>query len=360
MTRTKHNAKELAKVLSFARFLIWCVLHLHIEGTLDAELLLQLAKKYKVKLKWKTVAQIRAAYQFSSLDEFLALYYQGCNVLRDYDDFYTLTLRYLTRAARANVRHVEMFVDPQTHTNRGIELAMVIEAMADAALEAQRQFGMTTLLIPCLLRDHPIESGMDTVESILDIRQRDKRFKNWIVALGLDSSEANYPPKLFKRHFQRAKEAGLLLTAHAGEEGPPAYIRQAMKVLGVNRLDHAKRCLEDRKLVAELRRTQMPITNCPWSSLRLGVVNKLADYRLDTFLDEGLCSSIHTDDPAYFGAYEWQTLEACVETFGLTMDDLFQLSINSIVGSFASKARKIELKAEAYAGAARGFQHIQL
>lgn len=302
-------------------------LHLHIEGTLEPELLFELARRNGIALPHESVDALRRAYDFRDLQSFLDLYYQGAGVLQTRQDFYDMTAAYFRKAAAQNVRHAEIFFDPQTHTDRGIAFETVITGIHDAQLDAERDLGVTSKLILCFLRHLSEDAAMKTLDEALPYRE-------WIVAVGLDSSERGHPPSKFARVFARAREAGLLAVAHAGEEGPPDYIREALDILKVRRIDHGVRCLEDDALVERLVAEQIPLTVCPLSNIRLRVFDTMRDHPLRTMLQRGLKVTINSDDPAYFGGYIGENYIAVAEALDLTEAELAQLAKNSFDASF--------------------------
>ena len=312
-------------------------LHLHIEGTLEPELMFELADRNGVTLPYADVDAVRRAYVFEDLQSFLDVYYAGCSVLVTGDDFADLTRAYLERAAADGVRHAEIFFDPQTHTDRGIPLDVVITGITAALADGARDLGVTSRLILCFLRHLSADAAMATLESALPYREH-------IVAVGLDSGEQGNPPERFREVFDRARSEGFLTVAHAGEEGPADYVRQALDLLHVRRVDHGVRCLEDPELVARLVREQVPLTVCPLSNVRLAVVPDLAAHPLRRMLELGLCVTVNSDDPAYFGGYVAENYRACAETLGLSDDELRTLARNSFAAAFlddATRARHV-------------------
>jgi adenosine deaminase len=303
-------------------------LHLHIEGTLEPELMFELAARNAVPLSYPSVEALRRAYDFTDLQSFLDIYYQGAAVLRTRDDFRDMAAAYFRRAAAQNVRHAEIFFDPQTHTHRGVPFATVVEGLRDAQLEAERDLGITSALILCFLRHLDEDDALRTLDEALPYRQ-------WIAAVGLDSSERGHPPSKFRRAFARAADAGLFAVAHAGEEGPPEYIWEALDILGAKRIDHGVRCLEDPALVQRLVSEQIPLTVCPLSNVKLRVVDTMRDHPLRTMLERGLKVTINSDDPAYFGGYVGENYVAAAEGLGLSEDELRLLARNSFEASFA-------------------------
>lgn len=311
-------------------------LHVHIEGTLEPELMFALAKRNGIALPYASVEELRAAYSFNNLQEFLDLYYQGAQVLITQQDFYDLTLAYLKRAHADQVLHTEIFFDPQTHTERGIAFQTVFEGITSALSDAERDMGITSELILCFLRHLSEEEAIETYEAALPYRDR-------IAGFGLDSSEKGHPPAKFERVFARVRAAGLRIVAHAGEEGPPEYVKDALDLLKVDRIDHGNRALEDTALVERLAREAMPLTVCPLSNLSLAVVKDLADHPLRRMLDAGLVATLNSDDPAYFGGYVNQNFRQTQSALNLTKDELALLARNSFTASFASEERKTEL-----------------
>ncbi len=311
----------------FIRALPKAELHVHLEGTLEPELAFALAAKHGMRLPYRSEAQLRAAYQFADLQSFLDIYYRGASVLRDAADFHALTSAYLRRAHADGVVHVEVFFDPQTHTARGVPLGEVFAGLTTALQGAQAQTGMTHRLILCFLRHLPAQEAMRTLELALPWRDS-------FVAVGLDSSEAGNPPSKFTAVFERARSLGLLAVAHAGEEGPPAYIEEALDLLRVNRIDHGVRCVEDPRLVARLARERIPLTVCPLSNVRLRVFERMADHNLKILLEQGLCVTVNSDDPAYFGGYLLDNFLAVATDLNLSRAQLAQLARNSIEAAF--------------------------
>jgi adenine deaminase len=302
-------------------------LHLHIEGTLEPELAFRLARKNGVTLPYAGIAELRAAYDFRNLQSFLDIYYALADVLQDADDFYHLALSYMQRAHEQGVVHAEIFFDPQTHTARGISFAAVVEGLNRALIEAQRRFGMTHRLIACFLRHLSAAQAMRTLDEVLECREL-------ITAVGLDSSEVGHPPSKFAAVFRRAREQGLLTVAHAGEEGPPSYIHEALDVLAVRRIDHGVRCEEDPELVQRLVREQIALTVCPLSNVRLRVFDRIEHHNLLRLLEAGLRVTVNSDDPAFFGGYVLENYLAVEHALGLTRAQLATLARNSIEASF--------------------------
>ena len=298
-------------------------LHLHIEGTLEPELMFEAARRNGVALPHASVDDVRRAYEFSNLQSFLDIYYAGAAVLRTRDDFRDLALAYFRKAASQNVAHAEIFFDPQTHTSRGIPFATVIEGLRDA----QKLAPISSKLILCFLRHLSEDDAMRTLDEAL-------RYRDAFIAVGLDSSEDGHPPRKFARVFSRARDAGLLVVAHAGEEGPPEYIWEALDILGAKRIDHGVRCIEDRELVARLVADQIPLTMCPLSNLKLRVFDDLRNHPLRELLHRGVKVTINSDDPAYFGGYINENYLAAAEALGLTQQELAAIAQNSFDASF--------------------------
>jgi adenosine deaminase len=311
----------------FIRALPKAELHVHIEGTLEPELVFALAAKHGIELPYRSAAELRAAYNFTDLQSFLDIYYTCAKVLRDAADFHAMTSAYLRRAHQDGIVHVEVFFDPQAHTARGIPLAEVMTGLTQALQEAQVQTGITHRLILSFLRHLSAEDAMQTLEQALP-------WRGSFAGVGLDSSEKGHPPSKFTAVFERARSLGLLAVAHAGEEGPPAYIEEALDLLHVRRIDHGVRCLEDPLLVARLARERMPLTVCPLSNIRLRVFDRMSDHNLKILLERGLCVTVNSDDPAYFGGYLLDNFLAVATDLRLSRAQLAQLARNSIEASF--------------------------
>jgi adenosine deaminase len=309
-------------------------LHIHIEGSLEPELIFRLAQRNGVKLAFPSVEALRTAYAFTDLQSFLEIYYAGASVLLKEQDFFDMTWAYLQRAVADNVVHAEIFFDPQTHTARGVPFETVIRGLHHACRRAHQELRISTRLILCFLRHLSEEEAIATLEQALPWRE-------YFVGVGLDSSERGHPPEKFARVFARAREQGLHAVAHAGEEGPPEYIRSALDVLRVERIDHGVRCVEDPALVRRLASERVPLTVCPLSNVKLCVFRTLTEHNLPALLDAGLCATVNSDDPAYFGGY---INENFVETFEalpqLTALHAYRLARNSFDASFASEAQK--------------------
>ena len=310
-------------------------LHLHIEGTLEPELMMRLAKRNNIEIPYASVDEIRSAYEFSDLQSFLDIYYAGAQVLIKEQDFYDLTWAYLERAAGDNVRHVEIFFDPQTHTERGISFGTVIAGIYRALEDGTSKLDITFEVIMCFLRHLSADDAMATLEQALP-------YKGKIRAVGLDSSEVGHPPSKFVEVFDRARDEGFLTVAHAGEEGPPEYIWEALDLLKVERIDHGVRSLEDSALVDRLAKEQMPLTVCPLSNIKLRVFDKLEDHNLKKLLDAGLCVTINSDDPAYFGGYVGENFLQTQKALHLSADDIRVLAKNSFAASFLDDAIRIQ------------------
>lgn len=330
---TEPGAELPSKLLPVAE------LHLHIEGTLEPELIFALAERNGIRLPYADLDELRARYEFTDLQSFLDLYYANMAVLRTEQDFADMTRAYLARAALAGVRHAEIMMDPQAHVSRGIPLETCINGVASVLATSEEEFGVSTLLIAAFLRDLSEDSALEVLEQLLAMDAP-------IAGIGLDSAEVGNPPAKFERLFARAKDAGLHRIAHAGEEGPPSYIIDALELLGVERIDHGIRCMEDPELVERLVADRVPLTVCPLSNVRLRTVDTLADHPLPAMLAAGLNVSVNSDDPAYFGGYvddNFGQLEAVLE---LSEFDRVRLASNSIRSSFAGEERKAELLAE--------------
>ena len=318
---------------TFIRDIPKAELHIHIEGSLEPALMFALAQRNRISLPYSSVAEVQAAYQFKNLQSFLGLYYAGAAVLQTEQDFYDLTWAYLERCARENVRHTEIFFDPQTHTERGIPFEVIHRGIDQALQDAKQQWGITSYLILCFLRHLSAESALATLEQALP-------FKSTIPAVGLDSSELGHPPAKFQQVFDRARAEGFLTVAHAGEEGPAEYIWEAIRLLGVSRIDHGVRCVEDPQLVDYLAQHQIPLTVCPLSNVRLCVFDAMEHHNLKRLLDTGLCVTVNSDDPSYFGGYLTENFQAIQSAFQLSHQDIYQLVKNSFVATFLPAAEK--------------------
>lgn len=312
-------------------------LHLHIEGSLEPELMFALAQRNGVKLPYSSVEEIRAAYDFSDLQSFLDLYYAGAAVLHTEQDFYDLTMAYIQRALADNVRHVELFFDPQTHTSRGIAMTTVFGGIARALRQAKEEHRFSGRMILCFLRHLSEAEAFATLEIALPLREE---YADLWIGIGLDSAEVGNPPEKFAEVFAKAHSLGFHLVAHAGEEGPPAYIHSALNALKIERIDHGVRAEEDTVLMAELIRSQMPLTVCPLSNLKLCVVSDLRRHNLARMLRAGLCVTINSDDPAYFGGYINTNFIATADALELSRAELTQLAKNSFCASFVATEQK--------------------
>ena len=302
-------------------------LHLHIEGTFEPELIFSIADRNKIKVPYASVEALRTAYEFQDLQSFLDLYYAGMNVLRTEQDFHDLAAAYFEKAHAQNVVHAEIFFDPQAHTARGIPFDVVIDGLSKAAKDSESKHGITSKLIMCFLRDQSAESAMETLDSALKYGDR-------IVAVGLDSAELGNPPQKFKDVFDKARANGWLTVAHAGEEGPPEYVWEALKILKVSRIDHGVRSLEDAELTRHLIEEKMPLTVCPLSNIRLKVFSHLNQHNLKKMLELGITATINSDDPAYFGGYVSDNFRAAQSALDLNQEELESLARNSFHASF--------------------------
>jgi len=311
-------------------------LHLHIEGSLEPELMFALAQRNNVKIPFKSVEEVRAAYDFSNLQDFLDIYYQGMNVLQTEQDFYDLTWAYLQRIAAQNVLHTEIFFDPQGHTARGVKFETVLEGITRALDDGRRNLGVSSFLFMCFLRHLSEDDAFETLHQAIPYKHR-------ILGVGLDSSEKGHPPSKFERVFAEARENGFLIVAHAGEEGPPEYVWEALDQLKVNRIDHGNRSLEDGKLVQRLVHDAMPLTVCPLSNLKLCVIKDIHEHPLKKMLALGLKATVNSDDPAYFGGYMNENFRAVTHALNLTKQELATITKNSIEASFLDKNGKADL-----------------
>jgi adenosine deaminase len=308
-------------------------LHIHIEGALGPQLMMKLAAKNGIELPFKSAADIRRAYDFKDLQSFLDIYYQGAQVLLTADDFYLLTWSYLQKASEQNVRHAEIFFDPQTHIARGVNFETVVQGIHQAMADAGRHLGLSSKLIMCILRHLSVAEAMDTLEKAWN-------FKDIIAAVGLDSSELGFPPEKFVTVFDRARQWGFKTVAHAGEEGPPDYIWQALKLLRVERIDHGIRCLEDAGLVEYLVKEQVPLTVCPLSNVKLKIFDHIKQHPIKKMLELGLCVTVNSDDPTYFDGYIEENFLALHQAHGLNFDDISKLARNAFKASFLSSIEK--------------------
>ncbi|WP_300300668.1 adenosine deaminase [Ferrovibrio sp.] len=308
-------------------------LHVHIEGSFEPELMYALAQRNRIAFRYASVDELRAAYRFGNLQDFLDLYYQGMGVLRTEQDFYDLAMAYLRRAAGQAVRHAEIFFDPQGHTDRGVAFKTVIDGLWHALEDARRELGLSASLILCFLRHLDEESALKTLEEALPWRDR-------FIGVGLDSSEKGHPPAKFQRVFAKARSLGLHAVAHAGEEGPPEYVWEALDLLKVERIDHGNRALEDAGLTARLAAERMPLTVCPLSNLKLCVVHDMKDHPLRRMLQAGLMATLNSDDPAYFGGYVNENYIAVQQALGLSRDEVVTLAGNGFRAAFLDDAAK--------------------
>jgi adenine deaminase len=318
------------QLIAYAASLPKAELHLHVEGSLEPELMFTLAQRNNTDIPFKSVEEVRAAYNFSNLQDFLDIYYQGMSVLNTEEDFFDLTMAYLNRVRADNVRHTEIFFDPQGHTERGVTFDTAIGGILTALSLAKKQFGMTSKLIMCFLRHLPEEDALDTLRTAEPWLDR-------IDGVGLDSSELGHPPSKFEHVFKAARERGLKLVAHAGEEGPPDYVYEALDLLHIDRLDHGNRSLEDDVLVKRLASEEMTLTVCPLSNLKLCVVEDMTAHPLKKMLDLGLRATVNSDDPSYFGGYMNDNFAAVITALDLSKDDIKTLAKNSFRGSFLSE-----------------------
>jgi len=324
-------------VQSFIQNIPKAELHLHIEGSLEPELMFSLAQRNNIALPFNSVEDVRAAYRFTNLQTFLDIYYQGANVLVEERDFYDMTWAYIQKCQEQNIVHTEIFFDPQTHTDRGIAFETVINGIDQALKDAEQHYGMTTGLIMCFLRHLSGEAALEILETALP-------FKDKLIGVGLDSSELGHPPEKFTAAFERALDEGLLTVAHAGEEGPPAYIWSALDVLGVSRIDHGVRCEEDKALVTRLAKEQIPLTVCPLSNTALKVFQNMEDHNLLRLLEHGICITVNSDDPAYFGGYMNENLHAIQTAFDLDQSTIYRLMKNGFNAAFVDeKTRQTHL-----------------
>ena len=308
-------------------------LHMHIEGSLEPDLMFKLAERNGVPLRFKSVDEVREAYQFTDLQSFLDIYYEGASVLLKEVDFYDMTWAYLKQVSSQNVRHTEIFFDPQTHTDRDVPFETVINGIRRALVDAERQLNITSKLIMCFLRHLSAEAAMQTLKQALP-------YRDWIIAVGLDSSEVGNPPKKFSMLFDEARLQGFLTVAHAGEEGPPEYIWQALDLLQAKRIDHGVRSEGDDKLVDRLAKEQIPLTVCPLSNIKLRGFDSMEDHNLKRLLDRGLRVTVNSDDPAYFGGYMTENYLAVQTALNLDLEDIRSLAKNAVQASFVSQQEK--------------------
>lgn len=310
-----------------------CELHVHIEGTLEPEMAFSLAKKNNVLLKYSSVEELKSAYSFNNLQDFLDIYYLNASTLITESDFFDLGYAYLQKARSQSVLHTEMFFDPQTHTDRGVDFATVINGLSRASLEAEQKLGISSKLIMCFLRHLDEASAFETLESALP-------FKHLIYAVGLDSSEIGHPPSKFSRVFQKAIDLGFYTVAHAGEEGPCSYVKEAIDLLHVSRIDHGNRALEDEILVQEIVDKKIPLTVCPLSNQKLKVIKDMSEHPLKKMMAKGIIVTINSDDPAYFGGYINENYHAVAVALNLTREEIVILAKNSFTASFLTEEQK--------------------
>jgi len=318
---------------SFIKGMPKAELHLHIEGSLEPELKFEIAKRNNIAMKYKSVGQMKKAYKFNNLQDFLNIYYEGAGVLKNEKDFYDLTWAYLEKAHSQNVLHTEIFFDPQTHTSKGVYFNTVIEGIHGALVDAEEKFGISSKLIMCFLRDLNPESAMKTLEEAMP-------YKDWIIGVGLDSAEVGNPPSKFREVFDAAYDEGFLTVAHAGEEGPAEYVWEVLKMLRVSRVDHGNRSLEDGRLVDRLVDDGMPLTVCPLSNLKLKVVRNLKEHPLKKMMKKRLMVTVNSDDPAYFGGYVNENYVRISKALDLTKKDVYRLAKNSFKSSFLKEREK--------------------
>ena len=311
-------------------------LHLHIEGTLEPEQMFSLAKRNNINFPFNNIDDVKKAYNFSNLESFLKIYYEGAKVLVEEQDFFDLTWAYALKCKEDNIVHTEIFFDPQTHTKRGINFDIVINGIYKALQKAQKEFGLSFKIIMCFLRHLDEEEGFKTLDQAL-------AHKDKIYGVGLDSSEMGNPPNKYEKLFKKAIEYGFITVAHAGEEGPPEYIWEALNLLNVKRIDHGVQCLKDEKLVETLSKNQTPLTVCPLSNIKLRVFNKLEEHNLKKMLDKKLMVMVNSDDPAYFGGYLNKNLIEVQAALNLSKDEVKTLLVNSFKSSFLSEEIKREL-----------------
>ena len=323
----------MSEIIEFIKKSPKAELHLHIEGTLEPNLLFRLAKENNIKIPFSSIDEIKAAYNFKNLESFLKIFYQGSKVLIKEQDFFDLTWTYLLKCKEDNVVHTEIFFDPQTHVSRGIDFNLVINGIYKALLKANKEFGLTFGIIMCFLRHLDEMSAFKMLDYALE-------HKDKIIGVGLDSSEIGHPPKKFERVFKKAIDQGFLTVAHAGEEGPPEYIWEALDLLKVKRIDHGVQCLNDKKLVQKLRNDQIPLTVCPLSNVKLCVFDKLNQHNLKKMLKEKLMVMVNSDDPAYFGGYVNKNLIESQIALNFSMDEVKTLIINSFKSSFLKEEEK--------------------
>ena len=308
-------------------------LHLHIEGSLEPELMFKLAKRNKIEIPFKNVGEVKSAYNFNNLQSFLDIYYNGTNVLINKQDFFDLTWSYMLRCKENNIVHAEIFFDPQTHTSRGIEFDLIVSGIHEALLKGKKELGISSKIIMCFLRHLSEKEAFKVLDQAIN-------HKNKIIGVGLDSSEIGNPPRKFEKVFDKAIEEGFLTVAHAGEEGSSEYIWEALNFLKVKRIDHGVKCLQDKKLTEKLIAEQIPLTVCPLSNVKLCVYKKLRDHNLKIMLDKGLMVTVNSDDPAYFGGYLNANFIESQRALNLSKEDIKKLVINSFKSSFLNESEK--------------------
>ena len=321
---------------AFLRGLPKAELHVHLEGSLEPEMMFEIARRNGIALEYASVEEVREAYDFADLQSFLDLYYKGMRALLCQKDFYDLTLAYLEKAASQGVRHAEIFFDPQAHTDRGVPFKTAVTGIRRALLDGERRLGVSSRLILCFLRHLSADEAMQTLQEALP-------YKGWIVGVGLDSSEVGHPPEGFRSVFEEAARHGFLRVAHAGEEGPPEYIWQALDDLGAVRIDHGVRCVEDPELLERLREGQVPLTVCPLSNIRLRCFSSIEEHPVKRMLEEGLRVTVNSDDPAYFGGYVAENYAALRDGLGFTREDFRAVAENSFLASFLDEGEKKKL-----------------
>jgi adenosine deaminase len=318
---------------AFVRQLPKTELHLHLEGSLEPELMFELAARNHVDLPYSSIQEVKAAYDFHNLQSFLDIYYQCADVLRTEQDFYDLTWAYLLRCHEDGIVHVEPFFDPQTHTDRGIDIGIVFQGINRALMQAEKELNITSGLILCFLR-HLSE------EQAIECLQQAKPYLEYFMGVGLDSSELGHPPEKFARVFAQARDLGLYAVAHAGEEGPADYVVSALDALKVDRIDHGVRCIEDADLMKRLAKEQITLTVCPLSNTRLKVFSQMSEHNILQLLDQNIAVMVNADDPAFFGGYLMQNFDALIEHLGMTRLQAVKLVLNSITGSFMPEGQK--------------------
>jgi adenosine deaminase len=325
----------MKKIIEFIKKTPKAELHLHIEGTLEPELLFELAKRNNIQIPYTNIEEVKSAYNFSDLQSFLNVFYQGSKVLVKEKDFFDLTWAYALKCKEDNVVHTEVFFDPQTHINRKVNFDVIINGIFNALQKANKEFGLTSKIIMCFLRHLDEADAFQVLDQALI-------HKDKIIGVGLDSAELGHPPKKFEQVFKKAIEKGFLTVAHAGEEGPPEYIWEALNLLKVKRIDHGVQCLLDEKLVQKLKDSQIPLTVCPLSNIKLRVFKNLKEHSLKKMLNKGLMVMVNSDDPAYFGGYINQNFIECQKALNLSMEDVKTLIINSFNSSFLKEEKKQE------------------